>query len=450
MPKVHYPSINQSVEYEPGESTLLDISIENKIPHLHECGGNGNCTTCRVRILDGHQHLSRKTLKEQKAASLRKWDPSIRLACQCYPSGEVSLQRLIWSSAEVNKLQLEAVPEGEAEERAIAILFCDMRNYTTLAGEQSTYDTAFMLNRFYTILGEPILMNNGIIYQYVGDEIIGIFGTSGGGRQKNCLDAVRAALGIQHAVNRLNETEFRDFGTSIQVGVGLHFGRAFIGHLGHPQHRQFTVVGDPVNVASRIQGLTRETETGILLSETVYKSLDEGLLSIRHVHNRHLKGKEASFLLYEIEGFTETDIHLELQSSLDYILKNEDGFAARFYDHVFAAAPQVRALFPRDMTAQGRMITHMLSGIIFSLSRPENLKNGLRKLGKNHEKYGVRPEYYPVVLECLLNAVREEMGGQYTERVGYAWRQGLSMIIGEMKNWQAGETEAEKHRLTNA
>ncbi len=441
MPVITYSEINQSVEYTAGDSTLLDISIENKIPHLHECGGNGNCTTCRVRVLEGHQHLSPRTAKEQNATSTRKWDPSIRLACQTFPKGDVTVQRLIWSSAEVNKLQLETVPEGEAEERAIAILFCDMRDFTGLAATHFPYDTAYLLNRFYTVLGDPILMNNGVIYQYVGDEIIGIFGTTGGTRQKTCLDAIRAALGMQLAVNRLNRTDFKDFNTRIKIGVGLNFGRAYIGYLGHPKHRQFAVVGDPVNVASRIQGLTSETETGILISESIRNSLQEGTLRIRKTHHRKLKGKDGLFNLYELEGFAETDINLELQSSLDFILRNEEAFAARFYRKVFEAAPQVRSLFGGDMTAQGRLITHMIGGIVYTLSRPEYLKTGLRALGKNHEKYGVRPEYYPLVLECLLEAIREEMAEHYSDRIGEAWRQGLSMVIGEMQHWRGAKKE---------
>jgi len=93
-----------------------------------------------------------------------------------------------------------------------------------------------MLNRFYTELGDPILMNNGIIYQYVGDEIIGVFGTVGGTKTKNCTDAIRAAKGMQYALERLNRIELKDFEIKLKIGIGINFGRAFIGHLGHPTH----------------------------------------------------------------------------------------------------------------------------------------------------------------------------------------------------------------------
>ncbi len=445
MPTITYTGINQAVEYEGRDDTLLDVSIEQKIPHLHECGGNGRCTTCRIRVVDGHENLSRPTAQEKQMAHLRRWDPSIRLACQCYPEGDVKIQRLVWTSAEINKLQLETVPEGEAEERAIAIMFCDMRDFTALTSKNNSFDMAHILNRFYTVLGDPILMNNGVIYQYVGDEIVGIFGTSGGTKQKNCMDAVRAALGMKYAIKRLNGMELTDFNAELKVGISIHFGRAYIGHLGHPKHRQFAVIGDPVNVSSRIQDLTKETESGILISKSVYKNLPDGHLKINQVINRNLKGKEESFELYEIEGFSEPDIHLELQSSLDYILQNAEVFSQKFYEKVFQAAPQVRSLFKNNMKAQGRLVMHMIAGIVYTLSRPEHLKMGLASLGKSHEKYGVRPEYYPVVLECLLETIKEEMGVHYTEKVGTAWRQGLGLVIDMMKNWKQAEQPQHSH-----
>lgn len=436
MSKILYAGINTLVESIDRDSTLLDVSLENKIPHLHECGGNGRCTTCRVRIINGLQNVSSRTALEKNAADLRKWDASIRLACQCFINGDVELQRLVWTSAEVNRLQMEVIPDGGAEERAIAILFCDLRNFTRITSQNFAFDMAHMLNRFYTVLGDPILMNNGIIYQYVGDEIIGIFGTAGGSREKNCLDAVRAALGMQYAIERLNRFELKDFDANFQIGVGVNFGRAYIGHLGHPKHRQFTVVGDPVNVASRIQGCTKETKTKILLSRSVVKSISGDILELGQTFKKQLEGKDIETELFELKGFVQTDINLELQSSLDFILRHEEQFAERFYQKVFSKAPAVRALFSRDMAAQGRMPTHMLGGIVYSLSRPEFLRMGLKTLGRSHEKYGVKPNYYPVVQETLLETIKEELGDLYTDRLGEAWEKTLAFVAEEMMNWE--------------
>lgn len=434
--RVHYAGIDQVVDCHDDFSSILEVSISNKIPHLHECGGHGKCTTCRVRVLEGMQNLSAKTEQETFMARSRRWDPSIRLACQTYVKGDVSLQRLIWSSAEVNKLQAETAPEGRAEERPIAILFCDLRNFTSLSSHNLPFDIAYLLNRFYTALGEPILMNNGIIYQYVGDEIIGVFGTAGGTREKNCMDAVRAAIGMRYALERLNRMELKDFAVKLEIGIGINFGLAYVGHLGHPTHRQFSVVGDPVNVASRIQEQTKKTGAKILISKLVYQHAIPDSLETGRRFTALLDGKDQEVELYELLGFRKMDIQLELQASLHLLLQDEDAFAALFYGKVFEKEPAVRALFGRNMQDQGRLLTHMLAGIVYSLARPEHLMMGLKKLGQNHERYGVKDEFYPLVKETLLETLPEVLGDFYSPRIEEAWSQALDFVMQTMKSWR--------------
>lgn len=437
MAKIHYEGINTTVECHDMDSTILDISNTNQIPHLHECGGNGRCTTCRIRVIDGAQNLTSPTQLERMTANMRNWDSSIRLACQTYPKGDVRIQRLVWTSAEVNKLQLEMLPDGSADERAIAILFCDLRNFTELASKNLAFDMAYMLNRFYTCLGDPILMNNGIIYQYVGDEIIGIFGTTGGTKDKICLDAVRAAQGMQYAVDRLNRVELKDFDTQFRIGIGINFGRAFIGHLGHPTHRQFAVVGDPVNVASRIEKATKETGSNILISDNIRRAIPDGVLEYGDTIEMELAGKDEAATLHEVNGFIDVDMSLELQSTLEILMQKEEEFADKFYAKVFEASPGVRNMFKNNMMMQGRLLTHMLTGIVYSLSRPEHLAMGLKSLGKSHEKYGVLPEHYPVVKSVMLETIAEQLGDSYTARVAEAWNRAMDFVTDSMKNWHA-------------
>lgn len=434
---IEFASINEQVTNDDEFNSLLDISIHHKIPHLHECGGHGACTTCRVRILDGIYNCSPKTEVEKSTAFARKWDPSIRLACQTYPKGNVKLQRLIWSSAEVNQLQKELAPEGKAEERPIAIVFCDLRNFTSLSSENLNFDIAFMLNRFYTALGEPILMNNGIIYQYVGDEIVGVFGTTGGSREKNCMDAIRAALGMQYALDLLNKTELKDFEVELKSGIGINFGNAYVGHLGHPTHRQFSVIGDPVNVASRIQGYTKKTGSKILISKSVFKCATKNSLMVGNIYSADLAGKEEEIDLYDLVGFKEMDLQLELQASLHVILQDDIGFAKLFYDKVFELAPFARSLFRSNMTDQGRLLTHMLGGIVYALSRPQHLTTGLKKLGQSHIKYGVKTEHYPIVKQALMRTIDQTLGDLKTERAMEAWSTALDFVMDAMQNWES-------------
>lgn len=430
---ITYAAINKKVVSNTESQTLLDVSVSNGIPHLHECGGGGLCTTCRVRVLNGIQNLTPKTDFEKANSHARKWDPSIRLACQARPKGDVVLQRLIWSNGEVNNLQKELLPSGRAEERPIAILFCDLRNFTKLSSQNHNFDIAYMLNKFYTALGEPILMNNGIIYQYVGDEIVGVFGTTGGSAKKNCEDAIRAGFGMLYALDTLNRTELKDIDIKLKSGIGINFGTAYIGHLGHPTHKQFSVIGDPVNTASRIQDQTKITNTELLISETVYQNIDEDLVAVGQKFHHKLQGKNNRSSLYELKGFRDMDLQLELQASLNVMLKDEEEFARIFYDKVFELAPFVKALFRKNMTDQGRLLTHMLGGIVYSLSRPEYLKKGLASLGKSHVNYGVKAEYYPIVKQAMLATIDEVLKDNNKPRALEAWSTALDFVIDTMK-----------------
>ncbi len=432
---IHYAGINREVNSIQGQS-ILDASINNKITHLHECGGNGLCTTCRIRVIDGAQNVSAKTSKEKKMAQVRKWDPSIRLACQCFLRGDVTVQRLIWSSAEVNKLQTEVAPEGKAEERAVAILFCDIRNYTKIASQITSFDIAYMLNQFYTALSDPILMNNGIIYQYVGDEIVGVFGTTGSSPEKNCMDAIRAAIGMQYALERLNKIQLKDFDVRLDIGIGINFGRAYVGHLGHPTHRMFSVIGDPVNVASRIQGQTKKLGAPILLSDTLLRFASTTIVDIGRAFNVQLDGKEEAIKIHELKGFQEMDIQLEVQASLHLLLKDEELFAQIFYNRIFEKAPYLRTLFKSNLLDQGRLLTHMLGGIVYAISRPEYLILGLKKLGRSHHGYGVKDEYYPLVKETMLETIPILLAEHYRPAIGEAWGTALDFIIDNMKRWE--------------
>ena len=386
----------------------------------------------RLTVLpQGSQNLNPPSPVEIATSKTRKWDPTIRLACQAYPAGDVKIQRLVWSSAEVNKLQKELAPEGKAEERKIAILFCDLRNFTSLSTQNLNFDLAFMLNRFYTALGDPILMNNGIIYQYVGDEIIGVFGTTGGSPEKICMDAIRAGIGMEYAMRRLNKIELKDLGVTLESGIGINYGSVFLGHLGHPTHRQFSVIGDPVNVASRIQDHTKVSGTQVLISDSTLQEVDIAGLRIGKTLEADLKGKEEHVVVHELLGFKEMDLQLELQASVHVLLKEEDDFAKRFYEKVFAIAPFVRELFKKSMLDQGRLLTHMIGGIVYALSRPSYLSLGLKKLGFDHLKYGVKAEYYPVVKTAMLDTIEEtlEKEGEMGECTMEAWEKAMDFII---------------------
>src|SRR3982074_1881967 len=115
MPRVPY-FYEMTLEDVPGGQTLLDLSIRHRIPHLHQCGGYGRCTTCRVQIPDGLSNVSPRGGVEQKGASRRGWDKFTRLACQTRVEGDVVIRRLLNNAQDIIVLDLDEIDGGTAGE----------------------------------------------------------------------------------------------------------------------------------------------------------------------------------------------------------------------------------------------------------------------------------------------------------------------------------------------
>jgi len=178
-----------TVEGVPDGKTLLDVSIQQRIPHLHQCGGRGRSTTSRVQILDGLSHVSPRVAIEEKVASLRGWDDFTRLACQTKIHGDVVVRRLLDNPQDIIVLDLDelhGMAPGEGRELELAILFSDIRNFTTHSEKHLPYDVVHMLNRHFTAVAEPVLNNNGFIDKYIGDGVLAAFGTRGESPMKTC------------------------------------------------------------------------------------------------------------------------------------------------------------------------------------------------------------------------------------------------------------------------
>ena len=183
-----------TIEDIPDGQTLLDASIRNRIPHLHQCGGRGRCTTCRVQILDGISHVSPRNPIEQKVVNQRGWDEFTRLACQTKVHGAVVIRRLLDNPQEIIVLDLDelhGVAAGEGKELELAILFSDIRNFTTHSEKHLPYDVVHMLNRHFVAAAEPVLNNNGFMDKYIGNGILAAFGTRDESPANTCRNAVR-------------------------------------------------------------------------------------------------------------------------------------------------------------------------------------------------------------------------------------------------------------------
>ena len=120
------------------------------------------------------------------------------------------------------------------------------------------------------------------------------------------------------------------------------------------------------------------------------------------------------------------------QESLAILFAEPEGLARTFYDRLFAAAPQLRALFSSNMESQILAIDHMLQSIVYSLTRPEQLRMGLQELGRRHIGYGVKYEHYAIIRAPLLAAIEDTLGDESTAEKLAAWQGAIDAVLGLM------------------
>src|SRR5262249_44208973 len=152
------------IEIGPNE-TILTADLRANIPHAHACGGKAKCSTCRIAIVEGLENCSPRTEPEEAIALGLGFSPELRLACQPRPQGEVTFRRLVLDEGDheiaSQLLRRRTGPCGES--KAIAVLFSDIRGFTSLAQTLSPYDVMFALNRHFYELGEIVDRNGGYV-----------------------------------------------------------------------------------------------------------------------------------------------------------------------------------------------------------------------------------------------------------------------------------------------
>jgi adenylate cyclase len=286
------------IEEEDGSLTLLQISLKHGVPHLHVCGGNARCSTCRVMISEGLENVLPRNQPEQRLADAKGFEPDIRLACQTHLQGSVSLRRLVHDEKDVAVVRAE---DGRSigSERVVAILFSDIRDFTPFAEANMPYDVVHILNRYFLVMGDAVLENGGYIDKYIGDGMMALFGVDGGEPRDLCLGAVRAGLQMLENLATLNHYLKEHFGVEFRIRIGIHFGDVVVGRMGHPRNMQFTAIGDSVNMASRIESAVKGVRADLLISETVYAEIKDDVQT-GVVTEAELKGKHGLFRLIEV------------------------------------------------------------------------------------------------------------------------------------------------------
>jgi class 3 adenylate cyclase len=192
----------------------------------------------------------------------------------------------------LGRSEIKDVALGDVVERELTILFSDIRSFTTISERLTPRETFLFLNAYLGLVGPVIREHGGFIDKYVGDAIMAVFPSSPGA-------AAEAALAMLERLREYNATT-QGSQPPIAIGIGIHTGQAMLGTIGETQRMDGTVIADAVNLASRLQSLTKEYDADFLVSGEVVERLDPARFHWRLVDSVVVRGKSARTDLYEV------------------------------------------------------------------------------------------------------------------------------------------------------
>ena len=266
---VSYPDRQVRV---PRGMSVLEASLRHKVPHASVCGGRARCSTCRVRVVSDRGGLPRPSARESFVLSRVgvSGNPAIRLACQLRPETDVAVIPLLPANIGAGFVRgRQRVHVGE--ERYVVSMFVDMRGSTLLAEARLPFDIIFLINRFLGAASQAVLDAGGQPNQFVGDGLLALFGLDTD-PQTACRQAMRAAAAVSANVEHMNYQLAAELREPISFGIGIHGGDVIIGDIGFREHTVFTALGDAVNVAARLQDMTKTLDCQVVISDETYKT----------------------------------------------------------------------------------------------------------------------------------------------------------------------------------
>ncbi|TBA78196.1 adenylate/guanylate cyclase domain-containing protein (plasmid) [Rhizobium ruizarguesonis] len=251
----------------PRGFSVLEASRLGGLPHYSVCGGKGQCSTCRVQILGDYDSLPAPDKMEETTLRRINAGPDVRLACQLRPNRDVAVAPLLVPAIEA-ALPANSQETSPGREREIAVLFVDIRHFTTLTETRLPFDVVFLLNRYFAIIGKAVEQAGGRLDKFIGDGAMALFGLNTT-PEEACRQALNAAAAIVAEIEKLAAELADELALPLRIAIGIHTGPAVVGTMGYGRVRSMTAIGDTVNVASRLESAAKEFEAAIVISEPV-------------------------------------------------------------------------------------------------------------------------------------------------------------------------------------
>lgn len=243
---------------------------------------------------------------------------------------------------QVMALGEDALMVGERKE--VTILFSDIRGYTTLTENLGAAEVVSLLNQYFGTMVEAVFNHEGTLDKFIGDALMAVFGAPLPLNENHAWKAVQAALEMRCRLEEFNQRRIIQKQPIIHIGIGISSGEVVSGNIGSHKRMDYTVIGDGVNLSSRLEAVTKEYGCDIVLSEFTYQLCSERIW-VRQLDKIRVKGKHQAVNIYELIGDRSKPLDDKTQEFLSHYHAGRSAYLSRnFRDAVicFEAAKQLR------------------------------------------------------------------------------------------------------------
>ena len=201
----------------------------------------------------------------------------------------------------LNKESILDVQLGDQVQKEMSILFSDIRSFTTLSESMSPEENFRFVNTYLSKMGPIVRDNHGYIDKYIGDSIMALF-------DRSPEDAVNTSVKMLDALREYNRERTQEGNNPILIGIGVNTGKMMLGTLGESDRMEGSVISDAVNLAARLEGLTKLYKTPLLLSEETFLKIGDSIFDTRLIDKVAVKGKENHVMVYEVLNGESSDL----------------------------------------------------------------------------------------------------------------------------------------------
>ena len=278
------------------DQSILEALRVAGIPHASVCGGRARCTTCRVRVGAGFEHLPAPEKIEATALARIGAGDNVRLACQTRPSRDLHITPLLPANASAADAQRPGGVGGH--EQSVAVMFVDLRASTKLGEQRLPYDVVFILNLFFAEMSEALRETRGHYAQFSGDGLMALYGLESD-MATGCRDAMRGAVAMTRRLAALNDRLAGELKDRLQIGIGIHCGEAIVGTMGPPSSPNLSAIGDNINIAARLEAQCKTYGVTLVVSKQAARHAGVDLSSF-DLHQAPVRGREEAVVVYAV------------------------------------------------------------------------------------------------------------------------------------------------------